>query len=48
MDIIIKTTSSKSRKIGIVTNGLVHGFGQKFFQTLMLRKIGQKNVFTIF
>ena len=29
MDIIIKTRSSKSRKIGIVTNGLVHGFGQK-------------------
>ena len=29
MDIIIKTRSSKSRNIGIVTNGLVHGFGQK-------------------
>ena len=29
MDIIIKTRSSKSRKIGIVTNGLVHGFGQE-------------------
>ena len=25
----LKTRSSKSRKIGIFSNGLVHGFGQK-------------------
>ena len=43
----IKTTSSKSRKIGIFPKGLTQGFGPKMvlFPTFFLGNIGQENVF---
>ena len=44
----IKATSSNSRKIDIVPNGLTHGFGPKmaiFSTSFVLSNIGQKNVF---
>ena len=43
----MKTRSSKSQKIDIFPNGLIHGFGQKMdnFPTFFLSNIGQENVF---
>ena len=43
----MKTTSSKSRKIGIFPKGLVHGFGQKlvFFPDFYFSENSQTNVF---
>ena len=43
----LKTKSSKSRKIEIFSNGLVHGFGPKWavFSSSFLGNIGEENVF---
>ena len=44
----IKTTSSKSRKIGIFPNWITHAFGPKiviFFNFFSRGNIGQENVF---
>ena len=42
-----KKRSSNSRKIGIFSKGLTHGFGPKMtiFPTFFLGNIGQENVF---
>ena len=43
-----KRRSPKIRKIGIFSNGLVHGFSQKldiFFHLFFLGKIGEENMF---
>ena len=45
---VIKTRSSKSRKINILQNGLTLGFGQKMaiLSTFFFGNIGKKNVFS--